>query len=295
MIFRKLNCRPKSRHSLVVAALALAGFSFLPHANSADIRDVEAIPHIDDKARVGYRTFLSMPRHRAFAIAPGGAWGWADSEANRQRAESAAVAGCEQYTDQQCIVYSVNEEVIFDRAQWAQLWGPYLDRQQAEHAATGVKIGQRFPDLGFGLEDGQLGSISAYYGKVILLHFWGTWCKYCLPELTELQALYDELSGSGDIEFLLLQVREPYAVTRKWMDAEGFSLPQYDSGVPDTGHDELRLSDGRPIRDRELALVFPTTYVLDRHGIVVFRRIGPALRWHEYIPLLKDVATRSGR
>ena len=280
---------------LVSAILAVTAVSFQIHADTTGIHDVDVIPHIDDKAREGYRTFLSMPRHRAFAIAPGGAWGWADSEANRQRAESAAVAGCEQYTDQQCVVYSVNDEVVFDRTQWAQLWGPYLDRQQAEHAATGVKIGKRFPDLGFGLEDGQLGSISAYYGKVILLHFWGTWCKYCLPELTELQALYDELSDSGDIEFLLLQVREPYAVTRKWMDAEGFSLPQYDSGVPDTGHDELRLSDGRPIRDRELALVFPTTYVLDRHGIVVFRRIGPALRWHEYIPLLKDVAARSGK
>ncbi|MFC1681835.1 redoxin domain-containing protein [Pseudomonadota bacterium] len=273
--------------------VTLTGLSIPASADSGDIQDFDAVPHIDAKARAEYRTFLSMPRHRAFAIAPGGAWGWTESEASRQRAEAAAVAGCETYTDQRCVVYAVNDEIVFDRTGWARLWGPYLDRDNAERAVTGVKRGQRFPDLAFEQGDDRTGSISAFHGKVVLLHFWGTWCTYCVPELTELQALYDELEGS-DIEFVLLQVREPYAVTRKWLDAEGFSLPQYDSGVSETGHDGLRLADGRPIRDRELALVFPTTYVLDRHGIVVFRRIGPALRWREYIPLLRDVAARSG-
>ena len=267
--------------------------SFPTGADTTGIHDIGAVPHIDGKAREGYRTFLSMPRHRAFAIAPGGAWGWTDSEASRQRAEAAAVTACETYTDQRCIVYAVNDEIVFDRARWVRLWGPYLDRDNAERAVTGVTRGQRFPDLEFKREDDRTGSISAFLGKVVLLHFWGTWCTYCVPELTELQALYDELEGS-DIEFALLQVREPYAVTRKWLDAEGFSLPQYDSGIAETGHDRLRLADGQPIRDRELALVFPTTYVLDRRGIVVFRRIGPALRWREYLPFLRDVAARSG-
>ena len=261
--------------------------------DAADFRDAEAVPHIDNEAREGYRVFLSMPHHRAFAVAPGGAWGWSDSEASRKHAEAVAIAGCEQYTDERCIVYTVDDEVVLDRESWARLWRPYLDRAFAEAAATGVNPGQRFPDLAFSRDDGSNGTVSDFRGKVLLLHFWGTWCAYCLPELVELQALYDELAESGDFEFALLQARESVDVTRRWLDDKGFSLPQYDSGVSGADQDALRLSGGEPIPDRELARAFPTTYVLDRRGIVVFRRVGPALRWLEYVPLLKDVAAQT--
>lgn len=276
----------------------LAALMVLPCPATADagsVNDASAVPHIDDKGREGYRTFRSMPGHRAFAVAPGGAWGWSDSEASRERAMAAAVAACETYTDQPCIVYAVDDEVVFDGVRWSQLWGPYHDRENAKRAATGVERGYRFPDLKFTKQDGRTASISALAGKVVLLHFWGTWCTYCRPELTELQALHDELKGREDIEFALLQVREPYTTTRAWMDEQGFTLPQHDSGVTADGDEQLWLSDGSPIRDRRLALVFPTTYVLDKHGIVVFRRVGPAFRWTEYLPLLNDVADRSGR
>ena len=295
-IYTNLSTSNRSRYRrrstlvLVVLTVLLSPV----HAGAGDVHDADAIPHIDGSAREGYGAFLSAPRHRAFAVAPGGAWGWSDSEATKQRAEAAAVAGCEKYTDQRCVAYAVNDEVVFDRTLWSQLWGPYLDHDRAEHAVTGVQLGQRFPDLGFNLDDGRAGSISSFHDKVVVLHFWGTWCTYCRPELTELQTLYDQLAESGDFEFVLLQVRESYATTRKWMDEQGFSLPQYDSGVPGAGDDELRLADGSPIRDRILARAFPTTYVLDRRGIVVFRRVGPALRWREYVPLLEDVAARSG-
>ena len=56
---------------------------------------------------------------------------------------------------------------------------------------------------------------------------------------------------------------------------------------------EIMTMGQAPIRDRELARVFPTTYILDRRGIVVFRRFGPALGWREYIPLLRDVAAET--
>ena len=44
-----------------------------------------------------------------------------------------------------------------------------------------------------------------------------------------------------------------------------------------------------------LAPAFPTTYILDKHGIIVFSNIGPVSRWSEYLPLLRDVAKHSGK
>jgi hypothetical protein len=57
----------------------------------------------------------------------------------------------------------------------------------------------------------------------------------------------------------------------------------------------LRLADGGWIEDRRIARSFPTTYVLDRHGIVVFSHTGAASRWLDYAPLLKDAAAKSGK
>jgi len=73
------------------------------------------------------------------------------------------------------------------------------------------------------------------------------------------------------------------------------NLPLFDSGVKGKGADTLTLADGKKIRDRDIAPAFPTTYILDKHGIVVFSNIGPVSHWSQYLPLLRDVAARSGR
>ena len=57
----------------------------------------------------------------------------------------------------------------------------------------------------------------------------------------------------------------------------------------------MTLANGKQIRDRELARVFPTTYVLDKHGMVVFSHVGPVSGWLQYLPFLRDVAAKSGK
>ena len=94
---------------------------------------------------------------------------------------------------------------------------------------------------------------------------------------------------------MLLQVREPFADSLDWARARGFeSLPLYDSGVygpEDTG---LRVSGGGLLADRYLARAFPSSYVLDRNGVVVFARAGAVEDWSAYLPFLRDAAARSG-
>ncbi len=105
----------------------------------------------------------------------------------------------------------------------------------------------------------------------------------------------ESLEGSRDVAFVLLQVREPIAVARRWAQAQKLRLPLSDSGT--TGEDDawLRLAGGRRVPDRELAKNFPTTFILDRHGLVVFAQVGPVPDWPAYREVLLDVAARSGR
>jgi len=262
---------------------------------AADLRDIMALPQVGSAGREGYRVFLQQSLHRAFAIAPGGAWSWKADAPSATLAEEEALQACGENTEQQCVLYALDNQVVFDAKAWPKLWGPYKSKAEAASAKVGKRRGQRFYDLAIKNPAGKPLKLSALRGKVVLLHFWGTWCPPCRQEMPELQKLNQELGQSRDIQLVLLQMREDIDTARMWAENQHFSLPLYDSGIADAGSDLLTLADGKQIRDREMAMVFPTTYVLDKQGVVVFSHSGPVQGWPQYLPFLRDVAARSGK
>jgi thiol-disulfide isomerase/thioredoxin len=264
-------------------------------ALAAALNDVNAVPHLSKAGREGYQEFLQAGRHRAFAVAPGGTWSWKGDEVTADAASEAALQACQQSTDQTCVLYALDNQVVFNAKEWETLWRPYRNRAEAAKAGTGKARGERFFDLAIKSPTGKAMKLSDLRGKVLLVHFWGTWCPPCRNEMPELQKLHKALGGAPDIQLVLLQMREDYGTASLWMDAQGFRLPLFDSGVADAGSDSLTLASGKQIRDRELARVFPTTYVLDKHGLVVFSHVGPVSGWLQYLPFLRDAAAKSGK
>ncbi|MBI5007337.1 MAG: TlpA family protein disulfide reductase [Nitrosomonadales bacterium] len=262
---------------------------------AAGLNDIGAIPHLDVAGKEGYRAFLAAGRHRAFAIAPGGAWTWNGGGSSAESVTEDALQTCEFDSGQRCILYALDDRVVFDKRAWARLWGPYPGRTEADRAPAGLKRGERFYDLAFRDSNGKAMKLSDLRGKVVILHFWGSWCPPCRREMPEMQQLHQALGKSSDIRMVMLQVREDFATARKWVRQQHLKVPLYDSGVSRKTSDALPLANGKTIHDRYIAEVFPTTYILDKHGIVVFSNIGPISRWNEYLPLLRDVAARSGK
>lgn len=268
----------------------------LPSAGSAAaLNDTSGVPYLDSAGKNGYREFLAADKHRAFAIAPGGAWSWKSGEATDELASEEALQSCRNSARQDCVLYAVDDKVVFDARASARLWGPYLNRSVANQARTGKERGERFFNLAFTSESGKTIKLADLKGKVVLLHFWGSWCPPCQREMPELQQLHRALGASPDIQIVMLQVRESFATGRKWARQQKLNLPLFDSGVTNTAADSLTLAGGQAIHDRDIAAAFPTTYVLDKHGIVVFSHVGPVAGWLQYLPLLADVATRSGK
>lgn len=253
------------------------------------------VPHLGDDGQAAYEVFSFSTAHSAFAIAPGGAYGWAAEKGSRGEAESEALANCQANTRQKCVLYAVNGKVVFDAVAWPKLWGPYLTARQARQASVGRNIGQRFPDLVFASKDGKSGSVSALRGKVAILHFWGSWCGPCRREMPDMQKYYEKIRSRGDVALVLLQVRESFAVSQRWTHAQGIKLPLFDSGSTGELDNRFKVSDGSTVFDRDLAKHFPTTYVLDRNGIIVFSHFGPLARWQEYQGFINDVASKSGK
>jgi len=265
-----------------------------------DQKDAENIPHVSSKAKDNFVLYQSAGEHKAFAIAPGGAWYWVTEAVSEEQAEQQALDNCQKNTQQKCVLYALNDRIAFDAKKWPGLWGPYSDSVTAEKAAAGVGVGQRYPDLTWLDNKGRRISLSEQKGKIVFLHFWGSWCPPCLREFPSLQTLHKKIQDrySRDIEMVMIQLREPFDESKKWVDRYGFSgMPIYDSGIKDSETTTLTLSDGSQIRDRDIARVFPSTYVIDRNGLVLFSHSGPVSNWLDYIGFLEHAvkATEKSR
>lgn len=248
-------------------------------------------PQLGPRGVDSYREYLAAEPHRAFVVAPGGAWAWRAGAPGGELAEEAALADCRAHTEQTCVPYALDERIVFDAKAWPTLWGPYADAAAARRASVGTRRGERFPDLRFRDDAGRALKVSDFRGQVLVLHFWGSWCGPCRRELPDLRRLVRRMSGQRDVRFVFLPVREPFATARDWLRAQQLDLPLHDAG----GGETFALADGTTLPDRRVAGKFPTTYVLDKRGIVVFAHVGDASRWEEYAPFLRDAAARSGR
>ena len=242
-----------------------------------------------------YQAYKNAPEQRAFAIAPGGTWGWQGGADSPDLAEDQAISACRASTRQKCVLYARNEQVVFNATAWPGLWGPYANATMAAKAPSGIEPGQRMADIGFHNAQGKSASLSALKGKVVVLHFWGSWCPPCRKEMPELAGLYKRLGDRRDIVFILLQVREPFATARRWAQSQKLDLPLADSGSRGESDTNLHLANDALLPDREIARSFPTSYVLDKHGLVIFSHVGPVHNWLQYETFLRDAARNSGK
>lgn len=249
-----------------------------------------APPPLDAAGLAGYAEYQQAPLHRAFAIAPGGAWSWRGEMESPELAMQAALDDCGSHARRACLAYALDDKVVFKPQAWAQAWRPYLTAARAKQMPIGVKPGQSFPDLTYRDAGGKARTLSEQRGRVVLLHFWGSWCPPCQREMPDLQKLHARLKAAPNLQFVFLPVREAATKSRAWLRGRRIDLPVADAGVQAEKEGVFLMSNGGKIRDRDMARVFPTTYILDRNGIVLFAHVGPVADWLALEPLLRDAA-----
>jgi serine protease Do len=86
--------------------------------SDADVVDASRLPHANEKMRESYRTFLTCPLPRAFAISEGGKWWYAwsttpkDTTAPTDPSER-AVRSCEKSSGARCFLYAVDTRIVY--------------------------------------------------------------------------------------------------------------------------------------------------------------------------------------
>ena len=134
------------------------------------------------------------------------------------------------------------------------------DAQQTEAAES-----EDPPAPDFKLTDqfGKEHRLSAYKGKVVLLNFWATWCKYCVQEMPDLQKLHEKYSAQEDPQLVLLAVAAPGQGGEQ--DAEGIKAYLETNGYT---YPSLMDTDGSVFKTYG-ASGLPTTFVIGRDGSMI--------------------------
>jgi len=278
----------------LVACLLFTTTSLQPSlALALDNLDASEIPHVGPRALDNFIEYIYSDGHKAFAIAPGGGWAWAGGRVSEQQARETALQKCQSHSAQTCVLYALNDQLVFDRSNWPQLWRPYADETRVRAAPTGTHRGAKFYNLEFTDPAGNLKNIADFRGRVTLVHFWGSWCPPCMRELPSLRQFQLDLQQqlSEKVSMIMLQVREPFETSLQWaQENELADLPLYDSGVASSEDGNLAIAGTQSILDRSIAMTFPTSYVLDKQGVVIFSHQGPISDWGEYLPFFEDAS-----
>ena len=95
--------------------------------------------------------------------------------------------------------------------------------------------------------------------KVVLVNFWATWCPPCIAEMPSFELLYRDYRDK--VEFLFVS-SEDHETVRGFLNRKKYSFPAY-----------------RPLTEAPDPLngnTLPTTYLIDKSGAIVIKKIGAA-------------------
>lgn len=126
-------------------------------------------------------------------------------------------------------------------------------------AEEGVLPGKRAPS--FSLNDVNGNNVAvAETGKIYVLNFWATWCPPCRGEMPELEAF--AAANSANVNFYAINLQESAAEVNAFMADNQYHFPV------------LLDYDGKVSKEYQVRGI-PTTLVIDRKGIIQFRKTGP--------------------
>lgn len=116
-----------------------------------------------------------------------------------------------------------------------------------------IAIGNLAPDFTLKNLEGEEVSLSDYRGKIVLINFWATWCKFCDIEMPDLDALDKE---NEDVVVLAVDVNEEASKVKTYIEKGGYEF-------------EVALDSDGAISRQYLVSAFPTTYAVDKEGILM--------------------------
>jgi cytochrome c biogenesis protein CcmG, thiol:disulfide interchange protein DsbE len=151
----------------------------------------------------------------------------------------------------------------------------------ARGGQSSLKVGEPAPVFSLTTFDGKTIPVADLKGKVVLVHFWASWCTSCFDESIVLEQAWQKYRPGGDVVFLGVD----------YVDTEGPAL----NFIKKYGFDFYNGPDLRgEISSAYHVTGVPETYLIDRQGNLAFIQPGPFGSLEELSGLLDNVIKRSG-
>jgi cytochrome c biogenesis protein CcmG/thiol:disulfide interchange protein DsbE len=113
------------------------------------------------------------------------------------------------------------------------------------------------------LHGGVTRDLSRPPGKLLIVHFWATWCPPCVKEFPALLQFWKEYGKKPGLDLLAVSVDEEWKTVDDWVKTVGAG------GIP------VALDPRRATAKAFGTEKFPETYVLSPSGQVVDKFVGP--------------------
>lgn len=124
-----------------------------------------------------------------------------------------------------------------------------------------ITEGDLAPDFELQDLDGKTVSLSGLRGRPVLLNFWATWCPPCQAEMPYLQQVFEEWQGK-ELAVLTVDIGESRSTVNNYLQSYKLSLP-------------VLLDIKKTVAYKYGFRYVPTTFFIDRDGIIQRMRVGP--------------------
>jgi peroxiredoxin len=130
-------------------------------------------------------------------------------------------------------------------------------------APAPVEVGRPAPAYAGVSLGGDSVSLAALRGKPVLLNIWATWCHPCREEIPELQRLHERYRERGlELVGVSVDAAGDDAAIRDFMRRYGMTYPVWRDPAEN-------------VSTTFLALGVPATFLIDRHGVLRWKKTGP--------------------
>ncbi len=143
----------------------------------------------------------------------------------------------------------------------ALLWGRAPADQGDAVLPPAPAVGHPAPQFALPTLAGDDVALADLRGQPVVLNFWASWCGPCRAEMPELQRLHDRLGEAGVVVLGVNQGERPETAAA-FMQQLGLSFP-------------AALDQRTGVSQQYLVNSLPTTFFIDRNGVIRSTFIGP--------------------